>query len=158
MTDSPTQKQIADGLGISQQRVSQLIREGMPTTSIEAAKAWRDQHQNPAKRAVHGMDCSDLDEDYQAARTRREIADANLAELKEAEQRSELIRVEVIRAALASLISTTREAILQVPARMAPALAAESDPAIVHDLLMGELNQALVRLAMAQDKTIEVSK
>ena len=37
-----TQEQLAAGLGISRPRVTQLVAKGMPTSSIEAAKAWRD--------------------------------------------------------------------------------------------------------------------
>ncbi len=158
MTKKPTVRQIAAALGISHPRVVALSKEGMPTDSIEAAAAWREAHTNPAARAGQMMKVSDLpDEDFQTARTRREIADANLAELKEAEQRGELIRVEAVRSALASLISTTREGILQVPARMAPVLAVEADPGAVHDLLMSELNQVLSRLASAPAKILGAS-
>ena len=34
-------KEIADALGVTRQRVTVLVKDGMPTTSIEAAVAWR---------------------------------------------------------------------------------------------------------------------
>lgn len=37
----PTQKQIAEALQISPRRVSQLVLDGMPVDSIEAAEKWR---------------------------------------------------------------------------------------------------------------------
>lgn len=44
--------------------------------------------------------------------------------MKEAEQRGELIRVEAVRSALASIISSTRERLLQLPARLVPVIEA----------------------------------
>jgi phage terminase Nu1 subunit (DNA packaging protein) len=40
-SDFPTQGEIAEGLGISLRRVTQLKVEGMPVHSLEAAQAWR---------------------------------------------------------------------------------------------------------------------
>ena len=38
----PSQNEIAAALGLTKGRVSQLVKEGMPTDSIEEARAWRD--------------------------------------------------------------------------------------------------------------------
>lgn len=94
-------------------------------------------------------------DDYLVSRARRECAEADLAELKLAEQRGELIRTEAIRSALAGLLSSTRDSILQLPARLAPVLAVESDPARVHDLLQAELHQALAQLTAAPARIVE---
>lgn len=40
-SDFPTQGEIAEGLGISLRRVTQLKVEGMPVHSLDAALAWR---------------------------------------------------------------------------------------------------------------------
>lgn len=37
----PSNTEIAAALGITVQRVGQLVKEGMPTSSLEAAEAWR---------------------------------------------------------------------------------------------------------------------
>jgi len=68
---------------------------------------------------------------YTSSRARRESAEADLAELKLAETRCEVIRVDAVQSALGVALSTAREALLQIPARMAPLLAAEVDPASV---------------------------
>ena len=81
------------------------------------------------------------------ARTRREIAEANLAEMREAELEGKLIRVEAIRAAWAKRISATRDALLQLPHRLAPVLAAETEMERVSQLLDVELRQALTELS-----------
>ncbi|MGZ7254014.1 hypothetical protein ACXWO5_10385, partial [Streptococcus pyogenes] len=57
-----------------------------------------------------------------------------------------------IRSALASLLASTRDALLQIPARLAPVLAAESNPAAVHDLVQTELHQALAQLTASPDR------
>lgn len=97
-------------------------------------------------------DFQDLpDEDRDTARTRREIAEANMAELTETRLRREQIRVSAVQAQLSTDYATTRDALLQIPARMAPLLAAETDPAHVQNLLHAEIHQALITLAGAAD-------
>ena len=88
-------------------------------------------------------------EDHKTARTRREIAEANLAEMREAEERGDLIRVSAVKSALAAAFSTTREALLQLPARLAPLIAADSDPASVQTTLHAEIHHALQDLSGA---------
>lgn len=88
-----------------------------------------------------------LDEDFQAARTRREIAEANLAEMREAEEHGKLIRADAVRATWAARIASARDALLQIPSRLAPVLAAETDLAAVTLLLEDEIRQALAELS-----------
>lgn len=134
----------------------------MPVGSIEAAQAWREERQNIAARkplpvavamAVQDEPWSaDSDEDFQSARRRREVAEANRAEFAEREERGELIKVSAVKSALASVIASTRDALMQVPARLSPVLAAESDPGRVHDLLQAEIHQALAQFVSAPDR------
>ena len=83
---------------------------------------------------------------YHVAKTLREIAEARLAELKLAEQRGELVRAADVEAALATKAAALREGFLQMPARLAPILAAEADQARCHDILQTELRQVLAQL------------
>ena len=92
---------------------------------------------------------SGVGDGYTANRGRREAADAEMAELKLAEAQGSLIRIEAVKSALGSVFSTTRDALLQIPARLSPLLAAESDPATVQTMLYTELHQALQHLAGA---------
>lgn len=89
---------------------------------------------------------------YHVAKTLRETAEARLAQLKLSEQRGEVIRVEAVRSALGSLLAATRDSLLQIPARLAPVLAAEADAAKVHDLMQAELHQALAQLTSAPQR------
>lgn len=174
-----SQSDLARSLGLSKQAVSKLKKQGMPVDSVAAAQAWREARQNVAQRKPVAPDVSTarpwkpwgdfpserpgpagefgggslgaLGEDRDEARTRREIAEANMAELMEAKQRRELIRVASVQAQLSTDYATTRDAMLQIPARMAPLLAAETDPAVVQNLLHAEIHQALLTLAGAAD-------
>ena len=79
-----------------------------------------------------------------------------MAEMEEARLRRELIRVAAVQAQLATDYATTRDAMLQIPARMGPLLAAESDPAVVQNLLHAEIHDALQQLAGAADRVPDI--
>ena len=135
--------------------------------SIEAAQAWRVTRQNVAARKpapatvapaprlpvspLQGDAAEDFDsgEDHDTARTRLRISEANLSEMREAEERGTLIRVDAVKAALSVAMATTRETLLQIPSRLAPLLAADTDPASVQDLLHSEIHHALETLSGA---------
>ena len=163
-------------LGLSPAAITKLKGQGMPVDSVAAAQAWWEARQNlaqrkpapvaapsPAPRPPVAPSAFDrmpddfsglgvLGEDRDEARTRREIAEANIAEMSEAKLRRELIRVSSVQAQLSTDYATTRDAMLQIPARMAPLLAAETDPAAVQNLLHSEIHQALSILAGSSDQ------
>ena len=153
----PTQAAIAAALGISTARISQLKARGMPVFSVDAAAAWKAQHvapmpsgeapAAPAARGAAGQPAGDDpppgDGGYWESRARREKAEAAIAEFKQAELEAALIRVDVVRAAVAGTLSALRDALLQMPARLAPQLAAEADLVTVTQLLEGELHQVM---------------
>lgn len=87
---------------------------------------------------------------YTISRNRREAADAELAELKLAEQQGHLIRVDAVKQALANAFTSTRDSLLQIPSRLSAVLAAETDAAKVHELLQAELYRALEGMAAVQ--------
>lgn len=100
----------------------------------------------------YASDARPGDEDYWQSRSRREAAEASMAELKRDELLGDLIRVSAVRAAMINAYATLREAILNLPARLAPQLAAESDTAAIQTLLHAELHSALTTLAGASSK------
>lgn len=175
-----SQAAIGRALGLSPAAMTKLKHQGMPVDSVEAAQAWRQARQNVAARKPapspvatvrraptpdapshddgrSGGDGSGyLDEDRDMARTRREIAEANMAEMDEARLRRELIRVQAVQDQMALDYATTREGLLQIPARMGPTLAAESDPASVQRLLHAEIHQVLQRLSGAADAVTQI--
>lgn len=174
-----TQAELARALGLSQPAITKLKGQGMPVESVEAARAWRMARLNIAQRKPEAQPVAGpaptmaplptmppmppgqaegyggaawAGESHDSARTRLRISEANLAELREAEERRELIRVDAVRSALAGVLSTTRDGLMQIPSRLASVLAAESDPAVVRATLSAELQQCLAQLTAAPAK------
>ncbi len=157
-----TQAGYARHRGVSRPAVARAVREGRITLApgglIDpvAADAQWDANTRPragtkeqptAPEAVG----TEATMSYKEATRRRAVADMLQAERAEREQAGELIRVQAVRDVLALDYATTREAIMQMPARMAPLLAAETDPAAVERILSVEIHQALSRLAGSAD-------
>jgi hypothetical protein len=89
------------------------------------------------------------DMSYTEARRLQAVAEARMAQMNEAKMARELIRVDAVRDALGHAYATSRDALLQLAARVAPVLAAETDPAAVERVLHAEIHAALVQLAGA---------
>ncbi len=98
---------------------------------------------------------SDDNDDYWVSRAKRERAEAAIAEMRRAELEGKLIRTDAVRAAWAKRIASTRDALLQIPHRLAPVLAAESDLERVGQILEDELRLALAELSRG-DGTVEL--
>lgn len=110
-------KRLADALGITQSRVSQLKKLGMPTNTSEAAQAWREARQNIVTRAAvpvpivsretqpsrsypQGDGLDESEESIDEARTRLMSAQADNEELKRAQTERELLNRERIERAV----------------------------------------------------------
>ena len=152
----PSQAELAAALGLSPGRITGLKKQGMPIFSVEAARAWRAQHIAPVPgtktTAPTGAPAAEPDKStppagYEQSRARREAAEASMAEMREAELRGELIRVDAVRATWANAVVSTRDALLQIPPRLAPVLAAENDLTRVTQLLEDEIRQSLAELS-----------
>jgi phage terminase Nu1 subunit (DNA packaging protein) len=161
-----SQNHLAELLGISRSTCSDSVKRGMPTDSLEAAQAWRNAFLDPARRKQAKPAPEVLqpleqppepEETFDEARTRDMVSTANLREMAEAKRRGELIEVAAVTKVLASDYATTRDALLQLPARLGPMLAAEKDPATVQRLLHAEIHQALVTLAGTPDSLREIA-
>ena len=151
-----SQAAIGRALGLSPAAMTKLKKQGMPVHSVEAAQAWRRARQNIAQRKPeppqlrHHAPLPEAstptvanDESQDQARTRREIAEANLAELRLRELRGDLVRVEKIKAQHQRRVAAMREAFLQLPARVVPLLLADSSATALEVTLKREINAAL---------------
>ena len=135
-----TRAKLAEALGVSLPRVTHMRQQGMPNSSIEDAKAWVRDNVRPRTPGI-GETGS---EDFQAARTRRETAEASIAQLKLQEQSGELIRLDAVRYAWALRLTAVRDALLQIPARIAPVVAAESSIERCAIIIDTELRRVLI--------------
>jgi hypothetical protein len=93
-----------------------------------------------------------VDTIFRQAQAQERAYSAKLVELQYREAVGELVKVSDVRAETARLAAALRESILQLPARLTPVLAAESDPAKLHDLLERELHQVLAQLTHSEAK------
>lgn len=114
-------------------RISTLRNDGGAANDTPAAL--------PGDTLPPGIDIERIS--YDEARRRREAAEAQIAERKLAELDGDLVRKSAVTAVWQRRASTFREAILQLPDRLAAQLAAIGDQAKIHALLDAELRQAL---------------
>ena len=146
-------RQMAAALQCSPSLVSRYKRAGMPMDSEAAATSWKRDNVRPDPRFTRNTEAmapvpraaaAQFDSiDYQEERARRERAEANLAEFKLAELRGELLRREVMERVVGTRAAQIKDSVLQVKARLAPLLAAETDVAKVSAMLDAELRAAL---------------
>lgn len=120
-----------------------------PSAKTASAKAIQPQ---PAQQPDDGADDKMPQLSYHVVKTLREAEEARMARLKREEMEGQLIRLEAVRSAAANTLAATREALLQLPARLSTVLAAEGSPARVHDLLQQEIHQALAQLATLPER------
>ena len=139
-----SQAMLARRLGISPAAVTKAKAQGMPTSSVAAARAWRRAHLDPAhtkpepgapppRRAIHRPPSTKpgggeqrrntlTSTPFQQARTAREVYEAKLAQLRYEVETGHLVDAEQLRAALARRVAAFRAALLQIPERTAPLL------------------------------------
>ena len=156
-----SQSALGRALNLSPPAITKLKRQGMPVHSIEAAQAWRVERQSVARRkpgpAVPspsaappppqmGEGAYGTMPSYNESRARREAGEAQLAELKLAEERGDLVRALSARAAAQKRYAGLREALLQLPARVVPLLVANPDAASMDKILRTEIVAALEQL------------
>lgn len=168
----------AEILGISNGRISQLLTSGglceVPGTKMldrEAVLAFRRKgnvkmqipgaksgrqpaaQRAPAtgrklKRKIDQLP-DDAIPDLNESRARREHYQAELAKLEVDHRRSELVAADAVKKEAFSVAKTVREALINIPDRVANLLAAETDATAIHMALTQEITQALEGLANA---------
>jgi transcriptional regulator with XRE-family HTH domain/energy-coupling factor transporter ATP-binding protein EcfA2 len=85
-----SQAELAEAMGITRQAVAKLIKSGMPTVSVEAAKAWKAE-----RAALTGQ--GKQSEDIEAAKLRKTIAEADRIETQLAILRGEYTRNDLVQ-------------------------------------------------------------
>ena len=135
-----TESGLARQLGVSRQAVHELVKRGVLSKDkdglidFELAKhalmnrvrpsgKTAASLQEPATPATTQTPETSTDPEitsYHVAKTLREAAEAQIARIKLSEMQGDVIRVDAIRSALAGMIASTRDSLLQIPARVAP--------------------------------------
>lgn len=146
-----SQAEYARHRGCSAVAVHAAIKAGRITLvdgKIDPAKADREWSKNSRVRvstkSVKRKTKTELS--YQDARTAQAVADAEDAQLRVLERRGVLVHVDVHRARVSQHLSALKDAFLQMPARLAAVLAAETDEAKCHNIVQDEIFSVLARL------------
>lgn len=129
-----------------------LQTQAPPPTPAATVPDTSDQHiviPAGASQFLGNADEHGMPTNYHVARTLREGEEARMARLKREEMEGQLIRVTAVEAVWASSLAAAREHLLQVASRLAPLLAAETDPLKIDQMLHEEHTQALQLLASA---------
>lgn len=84
---------------------------------------------------------------FHLAKTLREGAEAQMAQLRLAELRGELVKAEEVRRRAFELARGARDLLMAIPARVAAIVAAETDPAKCQEILDAEVRQVCAEIA-----------
>lgn len=108
----------------------------------------KDEEKKPAPHVaaelpVNNAPATNSGPSYAQSRAFKEAYNARLAKLEYEEKSGALVRTDSVKVAWFNVLRVLRDRALNLPDRMAPLLAAETDPKIVRELLDTELRQIL---------------
>jgi hypothetical protein len=141
--------------GVARSSISRAVRDGrIPTKDGKinprvADDAWR-KSTDPSKvrnRRKSGSGQGSGSQTYASSRALRESFQAKIKRLEYEELVGELVRVEVVQAAWFKLARRARDLLLAIPDRLAPILAAITEPAEVQRKLTDELRRVCEQLS-----------
>ena len=136
-SELPTNKELAEALGVSVRRVGQLKTEGMPCDSIPAALAWR-------QNALAGDNTAEA---LRAERIRLVRAQAERHETENEVRRGELLPIGEVRRDCVVVCSRARDRFLKMSSDLPPrleGLTADRIAKIIHEEVVRTL-EALCR-------------
>lgn len=149
-----TKSEFARRNGFSPQYVSELIRKGIIAEEkgglLDSEKA---DYALSLKRMVSNRQIgknkskTELQELYIKVRLQNELEKGKILKLEAAEKEKSLISIEDVRRVVYERSRAVRNAILNVPDRVASLLASITDPVELHQILMKELRTALEELS-----------
>jgi hypothetical protein len=161
--------QLGQALGISKQAVGKLAQAGMPTNTVEAAQQWRLANLDASRskdarmgigagqgdrRPSAGADDPDDDApatddsaEYRQARTQREQIRRDREALQLEQERGRLVDVEEVARLRFTEFRALRDALGNVGARIAAAVATKDDPLSCEQLIQDEIEAALQAFA-----------
>jgi phage terminase Nu1 subunit (DNA packaging protein) len=148
-------KGLSKAFGVSQVSVRNWIDRGIPckrtskgyTFDLTEAIQWREKHLQKAKQGSNN--------EYEAARTEKEIYRAKMAKLNFERMDGSLVSAKDVTDCAFEKARQIRDSLLNIPARVSPILAAEKDSKKVHEILDKEIRQCLEVFA---EELVEVKK
>jgi phage terminase Nu1 subunit (DNA packaging protein) len=148
---------VAGFLNLSEARVQQLVKEGMPREArgqydpIQCAHWYIRFLQNALeKRAAPTREGGFAGQNEERVRLLR--AEADLKEIELAKQRGQLIALSDVEAELTDLVLTTKARIMAIPQRVAPELIGETSRVMIQAKLEKACKEALHALACCEGR------
>ncbi len=137
MSDELSQTELAKALGLAKSRITAMKKQGMPTHSVEAAHAWRKARQNIARRkpapTTHASEKQPenlgVEMSHDEARTRREIAEARMADIRLGEMQGKYVVKAEVDSAIFKISRALRDGLTNCARRIGADVAGLSDAA-----------------------------
>lgn len=139
---------LARALGVDRALVCRLKRRGMPTDTLEAAQAWRAANVRARVGGKSGRTAAG--DEYTSMRTRRERAEAAMAEIELAEVAATVLDREGALRALHDKFRELRDEARAVGQRVAPRLSAVTDEREIRILIDREVAAVFEAFARRQ--------
>jgi phage terminase Nu1 subunit (DNA packaging protein) len=146
---------VANALHLTEQRVQQLVQEGMPRESrgqYDPVKCllWYVRYLQKAleKRAVPTLDGGFVGEREERVRLLR--ADADLREIELAKERGQLVSIQDVEKEFTDLVLVTKARIMAIPPRLAPELVGETSRIMIQAKLEKACKESLSYLAKSR--------
>lgn len=147
---------VASGLNLTEQRVQQLVKEGMPRASrgrYDPVKCllWYVRFLQKAleKKSLPTPDGGYVGEREERVRLLR--ADADLREIELARERSQLVTITDVEIVVAALVLTTKARVMAIAPRLAPEVTGQTSRVMVQALIEKACKEALSYLAKAEN-------
>lgn len=168
-----SQRAYAAHRGVAEQAVAKAIRTGRLSASVEtladgtkridveaADKEWaentfegnvrKDGDSIIAEGASESKSSSGVN--YAAARAAREAVNLQHANFELQRKMGRFVEVDKVRLEWFEICRTIRNSLLSISDRLAPVVAAETDPSKCHELINEEINKALENLSNANSQ------
>jgi hypothetical protein len=147
---------IAQALNLTEQRVHQLVKEGLPKEGrgqFDPVKCIlfyiRYLQKALEKKAIPTLDGGYLGEREERVRLLR--ADADLREMELASQRSQLVAIEDVERAVTDLVRTTTARVMIIAPRLAAELVGEASRVMIQAKLEKACRESLAYLARSRN-------
>jgi len=131
----PSQQTLASAIGVSRRRIRQLIADGMPTTTLEAALVWR-----------KAETVSDSADELRRARIALVKSQRERIEIENAKLRGELIPISQMMQDILTAVSAIRAEFLKLESELPPRLEG-LPPQAMQRILRTEIHGILGRLS-----------
>lgn len=145
-------ERIAQALNLTESRVHQLVREGLPKEGrgqYDPMKCmlWYVRYLQNAieKKSVPTLDGGFVGEREERVRLLRSQAD--LSEIELSKQRSQLVAIQDVNKAMTDLVVTTRARVMAIAPRLAPELLGQTSRVMVHAKIEKAVKDVLLSLS-----------